>query len=109
MILRQNTLKNLILFLFILSGFAACVPARQHDDVKANKVRCEKENDALKAENLKLKTRNKEMQLQAQETGRNLKYLSGDTTAMGRGMNRLQKLYEELQKSILETVKYQQI
>ncbi|NNC84943.1 MAG: OmpA family protein [Bacteroidia bacterium] len=39
------------------------------------------------------------MQLQAQETTRNLKYLSGDTTAMGRGMNRLQKLYDELQTS----------
>lgn len=99
MILRQNTLKNLILFLFIISGLAACVPARQYDELKSNKVRCEKENDALKAENLKLKTRNKEMQLKAQETDRNLKYLSGDTTAMGRGMSRLQKLYDELQNS----------
>lgn len=99
MILTQNSFKNLILFFILIGTLSSCVPARNYDDLKANKIRCEQENDKLKAENLNLKTKNKELMLNAQETSRDLKYLSGDTTAMSRGMNRLQKLYDELQNS----------
>lgn len=97
--LRQNSFKNLILVFILISTVTACVPARNYDDLKANKIRCEQENDKLKAENLNLKTRNKELTLKDQETSRDLKYLSGDTTALSRGMNRLQSLYNELQDS----------
>ena len=56
-----NMKKILPLLLLVAFTVVSCVPARLHNELKAKKSACDKENEELKASNLNLTTRQGEL------------------------------------------------
>jgi chemotaxis protein MotB len=88
----------------IVTGIAlvclqACIPARQFDELKARKERCEEENSTLKAQNLELTTKIKELSEMTKDQAKRIEHLQNDTSSMGIATRRMQALYNELHRS----------
>ena len=82
----------IISFLFMMS----CVPAQKYNDLASRKTKCETEVGDLRASNLELTTRNKELNDQMADLTKSVSQLKEDTNTMGSGMRRLQGLYSAL-------------
>ena len=91
----KQTIYVFLTLLFLIS----CVPARQFDELKARKAKCEDEVSGLRASSLELNTKNKELIQQITELERVSTHLKEDTLTLGSNMRRLQNLYNELTAS----------
>jgi chemotaxis protein MotB len=92
-------MKNLAYFAAIILLIGSCVPARQVEDLKSKKAKCEEEVSTLRASSLELNTRNKELNDQIAENSKALDHLKKDTSTLGSSIRRLQNLYNELMTS----------
>ena len=77
-------------------ALASCVPARMHNEVKAKKEACEKENEALKAANLQLSTRQAELSALTDDLRARVEALQADTAARGESYRSLKAGYDKL-------------
>jgi chemotaxis protein MotB len=71
----------------------SCVPARLHNEIKAKKEACEKENEELKAAQLRLTTREGELSAMTEDLRKKVTDLQNDTAALGRSLRTLQADY----------------
>ena len=92
-------MKQLSYVIVTILFFMSCVPARQFDELKARKVKCEDEVSNLRSANLELTTRSKELNEQITELTKNITHLKEDTLTLGANMKRLKDLYDELTAS----------
>lgn len=83
------------LLLLVLLG-VSCVPARLHNELKSKQENCEKENENLKAVNLRLETRQGELMALAEELKERITRLQNDTSLRGSELRSLQMSYDKL-------------
>jgi len=90
-------MKRLIPLLILISVISvSCVPSRMHNELKAKKSACDKENEELKAANLQLNTRQGELSAQVEDLKSRIKALESDTTKNGQELRDLRANYEKL-------------
>jgi len=77
----------------------SCVPARQLQDVKAKKEKCETENVQLKTENQTLTTKNTEMTATLADVNKRFTGLQNDTNVLGTSLRRTTINYDQLYKT----------
>ena len=92
-------MKQLSYVILTVLFFISCVPARQYDDLKARKAKCEDEVSTLRSSTLELLTRSKEMNQQIADLTKDINHLREDTLTLGANMKRLKDLYDELTAS----------
>jgi len=103
-------LKTLYMFRFVhfirplaiillVSLLQACVPARQFEDVKSAKDRCESELSTLRASYESFTAKEKELNVRVDECNRQVKMLTTDTTGMGISYRRLTSSYDKLNQT----------
>jgi len=88
-----------LFFACIISGsiyLSSCVPARQFDDMKAARERCDSELAELKAKYETFTAREKELNVKVEELSKQAKTLSGDTASLGLSLRRLTSSYDKL-------------
>jgi chemotaxis protein MotB len=78
---------------------AACVPARQFEDLKAKEKQCEDDNSKIRSDNASLNTQVSEQLASINDLHKQVRDLISDTTRRGSEMRRLQDVNDELQKS----------
>lgn len=93
-----NCIKYGTLVLSLAFTVQSCVPARQFDDVKSAKERCETALAEANKERDLLRAQNKDLATDQSEAGRQLKKLKEDTSSMGLMYRRLNDSYEKLMK-----------
>jgi chemotaxis protein MotB len=92
-------MRNLAYIITIILLLNACIPARQVEDLKAKKAKCEEEVSNLRASSLELTTQNRELHELSAEQHKDIESLKRDTTTLGTSIRRLQGLYNELMTS----------
>ncbi len=92
-------MKKILFYLAMIVCVSSCVPARQFDELKTKKSKCEEENEKLKASGLEFNTRNKELTEQAVDNKKSIDALRKDTTVLGEDIRRLNTLYKSLTES----------
>ncbi len=85
--------------LIIIASLAACVPARQYDELKARKGNCDEENSKLRSENASFSTKNAELTSTLADLKKEKAKLEQDTLNLGTAQRRLTSLYNELNGS----------
>lgn len=88
-----------VITLIIVASLAACVPARQYDELKARKGNCDEENNKLRAENSSYSTKNNELTTTVADLRKEKEKLEKDTANLGTAQRRLTGLYNELNGS----------
>lgn len=91
--------KNLLSALAAISLLAACVPARQYDEMQLKKGKCDEENAKLKTENLAFATKNQEITATNEDLRKRVAKLETDTASLGTAQRRMSNLYNELNAS----------
>jgi chemotaxis protein MotB len=97
--LRFMNLVRPLAVIIILSLMQACVPARQFEDVKSARDRCESELSTLRASYENFTAKEKELNVRLDELGRQVKMLTTDTTSMGISYRRLTSSYDKLNQT----------
>ncbi|MEP7264766.1 MAG: OmpA family protein [Bacteroidota bacterium] len=92
-------MRNLAYIGVIILMIGACVPARQVEDLKAKKSKCEEEVGTLRASTLEMTTKNKELNDDITAKSKDIDALKRDTLTLGTSIRRLQTLYNELMVS----------
>jgi len=101
------SVKTVIGLLTIVTMFS-CVPARQLEDAKAQKAKCETERNSLKKENENLTTENNELKSQAKRKNSDIEMLVNDTTAKGRAFRTLTMQYNKINDQYEQLLSNQQ-
>ncbi len=87
---------KLLTALIMIAFFAiSCVPSRLHNELKAKKADCDKENEALKAANLQLTTHEGELSAMLDELKSRIRALEKDTSSTGRELRDLKATYDK--------------
>jgi len=97
-----HKLKKYPLHFLVVVGMlylTSCIPARQFDEVKGRYNKCEEEIGKVRADNLSLDTKNKELQITTAEQKKKIEKLSADTADMGAKTRRTDELYAKLEHS----------
>jgi chemotaxis protein MotB len=90
-------MKRLIPLLILIAIISiSCVPSRMHNELKAKKSACDKENEELKAANLQLNTRQGELSAMVEDLKIRIKALESDTTIKGQELRDLRGNFEKL-------------
>lgn len=90
-------MKRQLPLLLLCAVFAiSCVPSRMHNELKAKKEACDKENEELKAANLQLTTKENELLSLLDELKSRIRMLESDTGINGRELRSLRENYEKL-------------
>lgn len=92
-------MQKILFYLLVVIAVTSCVPARQYEELKSKKSKCEEENERLKASGLELGTRNKELSQQVEDDKKTLDLLKRDTTVLGEDIRRTNALYKSLNES----------
>ena len=92
-------MKKILFYLAIILFVTSCIPARQYNELKSNKSRCEEEAEKLRAANLEMTTRTKELNEQVEQDRKNIDKLKQDTTSLGTDIRRMNALYSSLTNS----------
>lgn len=92
-------MKKILFYLGMIIYITSCVPARQFDELKSKKSKCEEENEKLKASNLEMTTRSKELSEQVELDKKNIDKLRQDTASLGTDIRRMNALYKSLTES----------
>lgn len=95
----STSFTRIVTFFLISTGFFACVPARQFEDLKKKEKSCQEENQRLKAEKEDMTVQNTELSSRVNELQKSVNDLVNDSTNQGRSYRRLTDLYNELTKS----------
>ncbi len=95
--IRQSAL---ILLSFFLLSLSSCIPTKMYDDLKIKKKNCDQENDILKASNLSLETRNKELTARVADLDAEVNKLIQDSTATGVQFRELKEQHRSIMASI---------
>ncbi len=90
---------NKVIAIGLVALLAACVPARQYDELKARKGNCDEENSKLRSENATYSTKNAELTSTLAELKKEKEKLEQDTLNLGTAQRRLTSLYNELNGS----------
>lgn len=87
-----------LLFVLIPACLAlySCVPSRLHNELKAKKAACDKENEELKATNLQLTTKLSELQALVDDLRARVGALEADTAAGGSALRNAREAQEQL-------------
>lgn len=88
--------KILPLLLMVALAVVSCVPARLHNELKAKKSACDKENEELKASNLQLSTRQGELTAMIEDLKNRINSLQADTGVKGSELRTLQGNYDRI-------------
>ena len=88
-----------LLTVLLIASVAACVPARQYDELKARKGNCDEENSKLRSENSSYSTKNTELTSSIADLKIEKEKLEKDTLTLGTAQRRLTSLYNELNGS----------
>mgnify|MGYP000213871911 CR=1 FL=1 len=90
-------MKRLLLLLIPMClAVVACVPSRMHNELKAKKAACDKENEELKATNLQLTTKLGELQATIDDLKSRVSQLEADTARFGMDMRDAREAYERV-------------
>lgn len=90
-------MKHKIPFLILLAfTVVSCVPSRMHNELKAKKTACDKENEELKASNLQLSTKQGELTAMIDDLKNRINILQGDTSSKGQDLRNLQSNYDRI-------------
>jgi len=107
-IINSMNVKTRLSLIVLFAGMLylpSCIPARQFDEVNGRYKKCENENSRLKAENLSLETRNKDLQASTTDQKKRIDQLMIDTTNMGANFRRTNDLYAKLEDSYDKIIK----
>mgnify|MGYP002075156292 CR=1 FL=1 len=82
----------------ITGGFllSSCVPARQFDEMKAAREKCDNELAELRSRQETYTARDKELNIKLEELNRQVKSLVTDTSSLGLSLRRLTSSYDKL-------------
>lgn len=103
--MRKSFLMKLVTIIAVSGIVFSCVPARQFEEVKEKKERCETERNDLKKENETLTTANNELKAQFDKLKNDNNALTVDTTIKGNAYRTLTGQYDkinELYATLLE-------
>ncbi len=90
-------MKRLFLLLIPVSlAVVSCVPSRMHNELKAKKAACDKENEELKAANLQLTTKLSELQSMVDDLKSRVAALEADTAVSGAGWREAKENYDRI-------------
>ncbi|MFN8155111.1 MAG: OmpA family protein [Bacteroidia bacterium] len=90
-------MKRLFLLLIpVCIAVVSCVPSRMHNELKAKKAACDKENEELKAANLQLNTKLSELQATVEELKSRVSGLEADTSRLGTDYRETRDAYDKL-------------
>lgn len=90
-------MKRLFLLLIPVSlAVVSCVPSRMHNELKAKKAACDKENEELKAANLQLTTKMGELQAMVDDLKSRVAALEADTAVSGAGWREAKENYDRI-------------
>ncbi len=100
------SMKRLFILLIpVCLAAVSCVPSRMHNELKAKKAACEKENEELKAANLQLNTRQSELSAMVEDLKAQVAALKSDTATCGSKVRSLQDTYDKLNATYQQLVK----
>jgi chemotaxis protein MotB len=103
---KMKSKKCLIIpFIGVMFYLSSCVPAKKFDDVNGRYNKCEDENSRLRAENLSLDTKNKDLQITVSDQKKRIDNLVNDTNDMGLSSRRTRDLYARLEDSYDKLIK----
>jgi chemotaxis protein MotB len=74
----------------------SCVPARQFDELKSAREKCDTELAELKSRQETYTAREKELNIRVEELSKQVKNLSNDTSSLGLSLRRLTSSYDKL-------------
>lgn len=74
----------------------SCVPARQFDDIKAAREKCDADLAELRSRQETYNAREKELNIRLEELTKQVKVLTDDTLNLGRSLRRLTASYDKL-------------
>ena len=93
----MNRFSKLILPIILLAiYFEGCIPARQFDDMKSARMRCDSSLTELKARYETFTAREKELNIKMDELNKQVKSLTSDTMQIGIALRRLTNNYDKL-------------
>lgn len=88
--------RHLLSPLLIILLLGSCVPARIHNETKAAREACEKDNEKLRASNLELSTRVNEMEARVDELKGRIGNLEADTLRLNEDLRRQKAAFDQL-------------
>jgi len=95
--MKISPLARTILLVTVVSGILfSCVPAKQFEDVKAEKENCEKERTELKKQNEDLVTENNELKATIKKNEREISTLVADTAIKSNSYRILTQQYDKI-------------
>ncbi len=94
--MKKSFLMNLATIIVVSGIIFSCVPARQFEEVKEKKERCETERNDLKKENETLTTANNELKAQFDKLRVDNSALTVDTTIKGNAYRTLTGQYDKI-------------
>ncbi|MBO7652539.1 MAG: OmpA family protein [Bacteroidales bacterium] len=95
--MKISSLTRTILLVTVVSGILfSCVPAKQFEDVKAEKENCEKERTELKKQNEDLVTENNELKATIKKNEREISTLVADTAIKSNSYRILTQQYDKI-------------
>jgi chemotaxis protein MotB len=92
-------MKNNIFYLsfgVVMLAYMSCVPARQVEEIKAQKQKCEEERNSLAASNKNLETENTELKASVDDLKKSHQALVKDTTVLGTSLRKMQLQYDKI-------------
>jgi chemotaxis protein MotB len=93
----MNRFSKLILPVILLSiYFEGCIPARQFDDMKSARMRCDSSLTELKARYETFTAKEKELNIKIDDLNKQVKSLTTDTMQIGIALRRLTTNYDKL-------------
>ena len=93
----MNRFSKLILPVVLISMYLeSCIPARQFDDMKSARMRCDSSLTELKARYETFAAKEKELNIKIEDLSKQVKSLTSDTMQMGIALRRLTSNYDKL-------------
>jgi len=97
--MKKTILKSSFYFALCSAFLFSCVPARQFDELKAKREKCETENVQLKKENESFTTQNKELQSAITILNKKLSGLELDSSVRNTSLTAMTTNYDQLNKT----------
>ena len=95
---KNNSMKNIFLFLFVAILLSSCVTSKVHEDLQNKYDVATTENDNLRKQAQQMEVDLKELEAKMKKASKDLKTMEGDTVELGYDLRRMQKNYADLNR-----------
>ena len=95
---KNNSMKNIFLFLFSVTLLSSCVTSKVHEDLQTKYDVATTENENLRKQAQQMEVDLKELEAKMKKASKDLKTMEGDTIELGYELRRMKKNYADLNR-----------